>query len=182
MSGTITALKAQKRNKDRVSVYLDGRFAFGVKDIVAVKLRIGQFLTDDDIVELQGQDVFERAYDRALNFLSYRPRSEAEVRRYLQDKQIPETVINATVERLARIDLLDDEAFLQQCQLLFQERERMLFNTLANTREAFGGVFTAGMCANAVFGSYRMGPVFGGMLLSGEKAASMVAERLAAEK
>jgi thiamine thiazole synthase len=55
-------------------------------------------------------------------------------------------------------------------------------NTLANTREAFGGVFTAGMCANAVFGSYRMGPVFGGMLLSGEKAASMVAERLAAEK
>jgi len=55
-------------------------------------------------------------------------------------------------------------------------------NTLANTREVFGGVFTAGMCANAVFGSYRMGPVFGGMLLSGEKAAAMVAERLAAEK
>ncbi len=55
-------------------------------------------------------------------------------------------------------------------------------NTLGNTKEAFPGVFTAGMCANAVFGSYRMGPVFGGMLLSGEKAAQMVAERLKAEK
>ncbi|RJX36367.1 MAG: thiazole biosynthesis protein [Desulfarculus sp.] len=53
-------------------------------------------------------------------------------------------------------------------------------DTLANTREAFPGVYTAGMCANAVFGSYRMGPVFGGMLLSGEKAAAEVAARLAA--
>ena len=55
-------------------------------------------------------------------------------------------------------------------------------HTLENTQEAFPGVFTAGMCANAVFGSYRMGPVFGGMLLSGEKAAELVAERLKAEK
>lgn len=55
-------------------------------------------------------------------------------------------------------------------------------HTLDNTREAFPGVFTAGMCSNATFGSYRMGPVFGGMLLSGEKAAHMVAQRLKAEK
>lgn len=51
-------------------------------------------------------------------------------------------------------------------------------NTLINTREAFPGVYTAGMCANAVFGSHRMGPVFGGMLLSGEKAAQEVGRRL----
>ncbi len=53
-------------------------------------------------------------------------------------------------------------------------------STIDNTKEAFPGVFTAGMCANAVFGSYRMGPVFGGMLLSGEKAAQEVATRLGA--
>jgi len=111
MAGTITALRVQKRNKERISVYLDGKYAFGVKAIVAARLRIGQFLSDDDIVELQGQDVFERAYDRTLKYLSYRPRSEAEVRRYLKDKQTPEQVIDATVERLTRVDLLDDEAF-----------------------------------------------------------------------
>lgn len=111
MDGTITALKVQKRNKDRVSVYLDGEYAFGVKAIVAARLRVGQSLSDDDIVELQGRDLFERAYDRALDFLSYRPRSEAEVRRYLRDKQMPEQVIEATIERLTRVDLLDDEAF-----------------------------------------------------------------------
>lgn len=53
-------------------------------------------------------------------------------------------------------------------------------HTLDNTKEAFPGVFTAGMCANAVFGSYRMGPVFGGMLLSGEKAAQALAAHLEA--
>jgi thiamine thiazole synthase len=50
--------------------------------------------------------------------------------------------------------------------------------TLENTREAFPGVFVAGMSANATFGNYRMGPIFGGMLLSGEKAAQLIIERL----
>jgi thiamine thiazole synthase len=51
--------------------------------------------------------------------------------------------------------------------------------TLKNTREAFPGVYVAGMAANATFGSYRMGPIFGGMLLSGKKVAELILERLA---
>lgn len=51
-------------------------------------------------------------------------------------------------------------------------------NTLKNTKEAFPGVFVAGMAANATFGSYRMGPIFGGMLLSGEKVAALINEKL----
>lgn len=51
-------------------------------------------------------------------------------------------------------------------------------DTLANTREVFPGLYVCGMAANATFGSYRMGPIFGGMLLSGEKAASLIAETL----
>jgi thiazole biosynthesis enzyme len=50
--------------------------------------------------------------------------------------------------------------------------------TLENTREVFPGVLVAGMAANATFGSFRMGPVFGGMLLSGKKAAQIILERL----
>jgi len=37
------------------------------------------------------------------------------------------------------------------------------------------------MSANATFGAYRMGPIFGGMLLSGEKAAHLISERLRQE-
>ena len=51
-------------------------------------------------------------------------------------------------------------------------------NTVKNTGEVFPGVYVTGMAANACFGSYRMGPIFGGMLLSGEKAAQEISSRL----
>lgn len=47
-----------------------------------------------------------------------------------------------------------------------------------NTKEVYPGLFVAGMCANAVYGSQRMGPIFGGMLLSGKKAAESILKRL----
>lgn len=47
-------------------------------------------------------------------------------------------------------------------------------NTVRNTQEVFPGVWVAGMAANASFGSYRMGPIFGGMLLSGVKVAEEI--------
>lgn len=55
-------------------------------------------------------------------------------------------------------------------------------STLENTREVFPNVYVAGMCANTTFGSYRMGPIFGGMLLSGRKAAKLISDKLKAEK
>lgn len=51
-------------------------------------------------------------------------------------------------------------------------------DTVQNTREIFPGVYVAGMAANAAFGSYRMGPIFGGMLMSGEKVAQEIKQRL----
>lgn len=111
MAGTITALRFQKRNKDRVNVYLDGRFAFGLAAIEAACLEVGQALSDTDIARLQKQDEVECAYERALNFLSYRPRSEAEVRRNLSKKNVEKEFIDPVVERLTQAGLLDDQEF-----------------------------------------------------------------------
>lgn len=47
-----------------------------------------------------------------------------------------------------------------------------------NTREFYPNIYAAGMAANAIFGEKRMGPIFGGMLLSGQKAALLIAKRL----
>jgi thiamine thiazole synthase len=47
-----------------------------------------------------------------------------------------------------------------------------------NSREVCPGLYVCGMCANAVFGGPRMGPIFGGMLLSGEKVAKDLLPRL----
>jgi sulfide-dependent adenosine diphosphate thiazole synthase len=51
-------------------------------------------------------------------------------------------------------------------------------HTVENTRECFPGLYVPGMAANAVYGGYRMGPIFGGMLLSGQKAAVSILEKL----
>ncbi len=47
-------------------------------------------------------------------------------------------------------------------------------DVVKNTREVYPGMFVAGMAANAAFGGHRMGPIFGGMLLSGKKAAETI--------
>ncbi|MDD5135770.1 MAG: sulfide-dependent adenosine diphosphate thiazole synthase [Candidatus Omnitrophica bacterium] len=47
-----------------------------------------------------------------------------------------------------------------------------------NSKEAAPGLYACGMCANAIFGGPRMGPIFGGMLLSGRKTAEILAKRL----
>jgi regulatory protein len=113
MAGKITALKVQKKNRDRVSVYLDDRFAFGVPAIVAARLARGQFLSDAEIESIREQGDVETAYHRALDYLSYRPRSRAEVAAYLEKRNLLEQQLEDVLERLERAGLLDDEAFAQ---------------------------------------------------------------------
>lgn len=110
MAGTITALVAQKRNKERVNVYIDGQFAFGLAMIEALKLRKGQRLSDVEVAHLKALDEIEVAHEAALRFLSYRPRSTDEVRRRLNGK-FDEQSIARVIERLQQAGLLDDEAF-----------------------------------------------------------------------
>jgi regulatory protein len=111
MSGVITALKVQARNKERVNVYIDGRFAFGLAALEAVRPRRGQKLSDEEIAALQDRDEAHQAHEAALRYLDYRPRSVDEIRRHLKSKQVEPDVIDEIVERLAEAGLLDDRAF-----------------------------------------------------------------------
>ena len=113
MEYEITALKAQKRNRQRVNVYLDGEFAFGVSRIVAAWLEIGQHISDEKIVQLKSADGREVAYQQALKYLSYRQRSEAEVRNNLQGHEYQEDDIDGVLERLRRAGLVDDARFAE---------------------------------------------------------------------
>jgi regulatory protein len=107
----ITALKVQQRNKDRVNVYLDGEYAFGLSRIVAAWLRIGQELEPEKAGQLQTADAQENALQKALHFLSFRPRSEQEVRDNLIKHEFSEGVIEEIIARLRRGNLVDDQAF-----------------------------------------------------------------------
>lgn len=113
MSGTITALKAQ-RAKDRVSVYLDGEFAFGLALIHAVWLRTGQNLTDEQIGALKEADTLEKAKRKAVDFVAYRPRTAREVRRRLQKAGVDEAAAERVLADLRSAGLIDDESFSRQ--------------------------------------------------------------------
>ncbi|NIQ11154.1 MAG: RecX family transcriptional regulator [Gammaproteobacteria bacterium] len=113
MARKITGLKLQKRNKNRVNVYLDGEFAFGLSKIVAAWLHTGQELSEEKIADLKSKDEVEKALQRAMNYLSYRPRSEQEVRKNLNKHGHAENVIDEIVERLKRGGLVDDQKFAE---------------------------------------------------------------------
>jgi len=107
----ITALTGQKRNPNRLNVYLDGVFAFGLDSAVASTLKIGQTLSAEMITSLQQQDGISQAKAGAVNLISRRPRSVAEVEQNLQKKGFEAFVIEQTVVQLQDVGLLDDEAF-----------------------------------------------------------------------
>lgn len=113
MAGRITAIRVQKRNTDRASIYIDGHFAFGLELIEAAKLSRGQFLDDNEIAALKVIDEIGRARESALRFLAHRPRSKSEVVQRLRKHGYPEPAIEAALERLERAGFLDDLAFAE---------------------------------------------------------------------
>jgi len=113
MAGTITAIRVQKKNPRRASLYLDGKFALGLSVEVVQDwgLRRGQALSEADLEALRQAERKQRACRDALRLLSYRPRSTAEVRQRLARRDYDEDQIEAAVARLQELSLLDDRAF-----------------------------------------------------------------------
>ena len=125
----ITALEVQKRNPNRVNVYLDGEFAFGLARIVAAWLKVNSVLDDEKIRQLQSEDARERALQQAMLFLSYRARSESEIRQNLRKHEIPEDVIENTLDRLRHAGLANDGGFARawvENRSTFRPRSRRL--------------------------------------------------------
>ena len=104
-------MEVQKKNKERVNVYLDGAFAFGVTLTVALDLKKGERLDEEEIARLKFNDIVDKAYQRALHYLGYRPRTRQEVRKYLQEKGTVSEAIEIVIERLAHRQYLNDVEF-----------------------------------------------------------------------
>lgn len=109
----ITALEAQKKNPNRVNIHLDGEFAFALARITAAWLKVGDSLSDEKIAQLQGEDERERALQQALLLLSYRARSEKEIRQNLKKHEYSEAAIEHTLTRLRENRLANDNEFAQ---------------------------------------------------------------------
>lgn len=122
---TITDITEQKKNPLRVSIFIDGKFAFGLSKEVLFDshLSINDSISSqvvDDIIE---KDQVERLLNKALKFLSFRMRSEQEIRDYFfrkgklemeQDsleKTRYESSIEKVIAKLTSLDQINDKAF-----------------------------------------------------------------------
>lgn len=143
MTKVITAITAQKRNTQRLNISLDGEYAFSLDRLTAAWLKVGRKLSPEEIVSLQEKDEQEVAFNRALRYLSYRARSEAEMRKYLSDKGFSDHVSQTVIDRLKDERLINDPRFAQdwidnrvsfrprsQTQLRFELRNKGLSEDL----------------------------------------------------
>ena len=95
---------------------------------------------------------------------------------YVIDATGHATEVVKVVQKKVPGKLLTPSGIVEGEKSMWAEKAETL--TLENTREVFPGLFVAGMSANATFGGPRMGAIFGGMLLSGKKAAETIIKKL----
>lgn len=112
---TVTKVERQKKKKNRLNIYLDGKYAFSISDDIYVKFRVhkGKQLSEEAIATIIHEDHLHRAYVAAIQYLRYRMRTEAEIRRHLRKKEMKEAVIDRIVSRLYEEKLLDDLEFAE---------------------------------------------------------------------
>jgi regulatory protein len=113
MAGKITALTFQKKNPNRVNVYLDEEFGFGIQKSLAAELQVGQDLSQAEIEDLELRDEEEQAYQRALRYVSRRPHAEREIRDKLIRNRVPSDICERVIDRLRNASLVDDAAFAE---------------------------------------------------------------------
>ncbi|HEY92982.1 MAG TPA: regulatory protein RecX [Dehalococcoidia bacterium] len=110
----ITAIGAGKGRGKRVNIFLDGKFAFSLEAEVVVSegLQVEQELSTGQIESLAGSDHFHRCFNAAAHYLSYRPRSESELRERLHRRGFDDS-IEMVITKLKEKGLVDDVAFAQ---------------------------------------------------------------------
>ncbi len=119
----ITALQRQANNQDRINIFVDDQFLLAASAIIVLQmgLRVGQDLLPNQLEQLHQEEALQQATNRVLNYLSFRPRSREEVRRYLHKKETPPELIETVMQRLDDLGLINDQSFTE---FWIESRER----------------------------------------------------------
>ncbi len=113
----ITKITTQKQSTERFNIYLDDgqgeKYAFSVDQDVLIKynLQKGREIDEVEIEEIQYGDLSKKAYNKALEFLSYRMRSTKEVAEHLAKKEYSEVIIQEVIFKLKEYRYVDDLEF-----------------------------------------------------------------------
>lgn len=123
----ISDIKQQVKTVGRYSIYVDGKFSFGLSELALMNsgLRVGKELTAADLAELKDTAKSDKAYNQALGLIARRPRSEWEVRDYYKRKEYDPELIDQLIQRLYDGRWLNDLDFATR----WVENRRLLKST-----------------------------------------------------
>lgn len=113
MMPVITKITQQKRDQERYNIFLDEKYAFSVHESVLVKFGLtkGMTLENWSVDDMVYEDEIQKAFNRALHYLSFRMRSEHEVKQKLLELEYGEAIILEAIVKLRNLGFLNDEAF-----------------------------------------------------------------------
>jgi regulatory protein len=136
----ITKIARQVKRADRYSVYLDGKYSFslGEGELLKLGLHSGQELTEEELASFRDESDYGKWFDKTLNLLSYRMRSEWELRDYLKRKKAPEEFVDKIINKLRINGYVNDEQFakrwVENRRLLKPTSKRRLMQELRQKR------------------------------------------------
>jgi len=113
----ITDLKQQVKDKSRISVYVDGKFSFGLTlaQVSDFGLKKGLEIGEDQIEIFKNEAEYGKEKSKAVNYCLLRERSTKELRDYLWrrsiKKNIPKSFESRILQELAEKNIVDDERF-----------------------------------------------------------------------
>ncbi len=111
--GIITAINSQRRNPNRYSIFIDGKFVLGIdkKTVEDMDLKVGKLIDEKDLEEIASQEGFNKAQAYAFMLLGYRERSLREIRMRMRRKGYEEKLIEKVVKYLKDQNLINDKRF-----------------------------------------------------------------------
>ena len=109
----ITAIKRQKKNSSRVSIFCDWEYfgALDEKTFAESRLKTGDELTDEMWETLSVKKENEAAFNRALSYIARAMHSEKQIREYLAKKEFEDNAIDFATDKLKEYKYIDDESF-----------------------------------------------------------------------
>ena len=112
----ISDIRVQKRNKNRFSIYVDGRYRFSLDEhtLGRAGFHIGDEIDEDEISNLSTRDEFFLVRDYGLLLLSYRDRSEQEFRKRLLDRAYNRGVVEEVIDLFKGENLINDRVFAEK--------------------------------------------------------------------
>lgn len=134
----VTAVEESKNPKDKLLVYIDGKYSFSIsrEDFFYLNLYEDKELTWDDINYIKNTVIFRSAKNAAIKYISLKMRSSGEVYRKLKDEGYDDEVIIKAIEELESMGYVNDRIyagkFINDRMKLNPKSQRMLRIELKN--------------------------------------------------